>query len=180
MFLRHAHAEHNAASDEHGEIAYTWEKYADALLTEKGKYQARNVVLPVKPDRVYSSPLRRCIQTIREFIPEDRIYLRDGLIERQCDHPCNRRSDIKTIQKTSHNIDFSRLQAEIIVLEEEDDDALVTRAKTTLEEIVRDAENAKASNILIVTHWDYMRTLFDKNLSNCEVYCVEARVDVKD
>ncbi len=172
-FLRHGHAAHNQGKDDHGDIAYTWEIYKDALLTEKGRRQARAVSLPVKPDRVYSSPLRRCIQTVREFLPDTRIHVHDGLIERQCDHPCNRRSSIETIAKTSHNLDMSRVCSNHSHAHE-DAHAVQRRFQSALYEIVKESEEAKATHILIVTHWDLLRIMFQRNLDNCETYCLDA------
>jgi broad specificity phosphatase PhoE len=172
-FLRHGHAAHNQGNDEHGEVAYTWEIYRDALLTEKGRRQARAVSLPVKPDRVYSSPLRRCIQTVREFLPEMRIYLHDGLIERQCDHPCNKRSSIETIADTSHNLDINRLCSNPSHAHE-DEHTVHKRFQSALYEIVKESEAAGAEHILIVTHWDLLRIVFQRKLDNCETYCLES------
>lgn len=174
-FLRHGHAAHNQGKDDHGDVAYTWEIYKDALLTEKGKTQARAVSLPLKPDRVYSSPLRRCIQTVREFLPDMRIYLHDGFIERQCDHPCNRRSSIETIEKTSHNLDTSRLCSKPSYAQE-DAYAVQRRFQSALYEIVKESESAGAQHILIVTHWDLLRIMFQRNLDNCETMALQNTV----
>jgi broad specificity phosphatase PhoE len=171
-FLRHGHAAHNQGKDEHGDVAYTWEIYRDALLTEKGRRQARAVSLPVKPDRVYSSPLRRCIQTVREFLPEMRIYLHDGLIERQCDHPCNKRSSIETIADSSHNLDTSRLCSNPSHAHE-DEHTVHKRFQSALYEIVKESEVAGAEHILIVTHWDLLRIVFQRKLDNCETMALQ-------
>jgi broad specificity phosphatase PhoE len=170
-FLRHGHAEHNEAHETHGDIVYTWNIFHDALLTEKGLDQASHVVLSHSPDRVYSSPLRRCIQTARGACPDGFIHVHDGLIERQCDHPCNRKSNISTILQVSYNLDISHVSDSLPYIDNESDCELRNRARKTIYEIL--CESADASHVLIVTHWDFLRMLLGKELENCEMYVLE-------
>ena len=105
-FIRHGHAEHNAAYDlSQNKDVYRSFDHKDSHLTEKGIQQIKDVELPVKMprkmDRVYSSPLTRCIQTARILVGEKTIlYLHDGLLETQGPYPCNWRPDINTLQNS--------------------------------------------------------------------------------
>lgn len=170
-FLRHGHAQHNEAHEIHGDVVYTWNIFHDALLTDKGREQARGVSFSHIPDRVYSSPLRRCIQTARGACPDALIHVHDGLLERQCDHPCNRKSNLSTIIQVSYNLNVSHVSDALSHIENESDDELRSRARQTVYEIL--CESAGLSHVLIVTHWDYLRMLFGKEFANCETYSLE-------
>lgn len=175
IFLRHAHAAHNAAHDLYGHNGvYESEEYRDALLSDKGHVQAARTVLPHQPQRIYSSPLRRCIQTVRGFMPIAPIILEDGLIERQCNHPCNRRSSLSTIEATSTHLDTSRLVDVPIHVVHETDETFIRRVRKSLHEIVAESERHGYETILIVTHWDVMRTVFKIIVGNCETYMIDA------
>ena len=66
-FVRHGHADHNAAVEKYGEYAYWDPVYTNARLTEKGIMQSKNLNNFFKdnnPDIVFSSSLRRCLETI--------------------------------------------------------------------------------------------------------------------
>jgi broad specificity phosphatase PhoE len=176
VFLRHAHAAHNAANDLYGhDGVYESEEYRDALLSDKGHAQAARTVLPHQPQRIYSSPLRRCIQTVRGFAPHTPIILEDGLIERQCNHPCNRRSSLSTIEATAANLDTSRLLHAAMKVVHETDEMFIRRVKKALYEIVTESQRNGYETILVVTHWDLMRTVFGVIVDNCETYTIDAR-----
>ena len=71
-FIRHGHADHNAAFDEQQNTdVYASHKYRHSGLTSKGIGQIEAVKLPEKPQRVYCSPLKRCIQTARIIFGEE-------------------------------------------------------------------------------------------------------------
>lgn len=169
-FLRHGHAQHNEAHEIHGDIVYTWNIFNDALLTEKGREQASRLVLPRIPDRVYSSPLRRCIQTARGACPDALIRVHDGLMERQCGHPCNRKSDISTILQVSYNLDVTNVQEFFPEEENESDWELRDRALHAVYHILSESEEAGDTDVLIVSHWDFLRILVGKQFANCETY----------
>ena len=106
IFLRHGEAEHNVAFHEVGQTAFTDPKYKDAKLTEKGLEQAREVATKLTEYKIldiWSSPLKRCIQTTYEVFEEvsaSNIYLHDNLIERLGGgHVCNDRKSKTEIQK---------------------------------------------------------------------------------
>ena len=105
-FIRHGHAEHNAAYEKtQDKSVYRSLDYKDSHLTEKGVQQIKEVELPVYPprkmDRVYSSPLTRCIETSRLLVGERNIlHLHDGLMETQGPFPCNWRPDIDTFRNS--------------------------------------------------------------------------------
>jgi broad specificity phosphatase PhoE len=97
-FVRHGQADHNIAADLFGEYAY-WDKlYTNAKLTEKGIIQATNLNNYFKknnPDIVFSSPLKRCLQTLDYALIDYNhdVYVDDRLVERLGEHPCNMRAN---------------------------------------------------------------------------------------
>lgn len=173
-FLRHAQATHNAAALEHGECAYESWEYQDALLTPHGHAQAAAIQLPFKPDRVYSSPLRRCIQTARAAAPSAIIHLYDGLIERQGQHPCNVRADKHFISAFDSSLNSDTLNDVYVhpFHHRETDEEVRVRATSALTRIYEDAAHAGASQILVVTHWDVLKVLFDVDVKNAHTHVV--------
>jgi broad specificity phosphatase PhoE len=173
--LRHAQATHNAAAAAHGESEYESWEYEDALLTPLGHTQASNVILPFMPDRIYSSPLRRCIQTARALTDTNtNIYLYDGLIERQGHHPCNLRSHKSGIIEfdTYTNTDNIDHVYNHTFSHRETDEEVRMRASHTLSEIYADAARAGATQILIVTHWDVLKVLFNADVKNAQTHLI--------
>ncbi|AGO10202.1 AaceriAEL304Cp [[Ashbya] aceris (nom. inval.)] len=120
LLILHRHAEgfHNAAERRYGKEAWDdyWSKldgdehgiWADAQLTPKGQQQASAASEQVGalvralgvPERLYSSPLRRCLETfieawapVAQHISEPAIdlHVREGLRETLGVHTCDRR-----------------------------------------------------------------------------------------
>ncbi|AAS52380.1 AEL304Cp [Eremothecium gossypii ATCC 10895] len=118
IFQRHAEGLHNAAEARYGHEAWDdyWSKidgdeygtWVDAQLTPKGHQQAsassEHVGALVRalgmPERLYSSPLRRCLETfieawapVAQYISEPvlDLYVREGLRETLGVHTCDRR-----------------------------------------------------------------------------------------
>ena len=170
-FIRHGHAEHNAAFDEQQtKEVYASHKYRHSGLTEKGIGQIEAVKLPEKPDRVYCSPLKRCIQTARIiFGDEEILYLHDGLLETQGPFPCNWRDWYETFAQSKDAINIYHLsEAYVPSQAEEDMKAVKERAEMCLETIKK--ESRHLNSIAIVTHNDWLQSIFDRKFFNGEVF----------
>jgi broad specificity phosphatase PhoE len=183
-FIRHGHAEHNAAYDkENDEKVYRSLDYKDSHLTEKGVQQIKEVELPVhlprKMDRVYSSPLTRCIQTARILVGDRTIlHLHDGLLETHGPFPCNWRPDfdsltnalsyyvLKDVEK--HYKPYTKYYLTGLT---ETDEEIKERATNTVEQIKSECKGFE--NVLVVTHNDWLESLFGRPFENGEVYCLE-------
>lgn len=183
-FIRHGHAEHNAAYDEKQDRSvYRSLDYKDSHLTEKGVQQIKEVELPVKlprgMDRVYSSPLTRCIETARLLVGDRTIlHLHDGLMETQGPFPCNWRPDIDTFRNSLSyyilkdvNSSYTPYTKYYLTNIGETHEEVKERAIRTLEQIK--SECAGLDNILVVTHNDWLESLFGRPFKNGEVLCVE-------
>ena len=178
-FIRHGHADHNAAFDvKQDKSVYRSFDYKESHLTEKGIEQIKSINLP-KMDRVYSSPIIRCIETSRILVGENTIlHLHDGLMETQGPYPCNWRPDFDTflhsMQKyilVNVRYSYSPYTDYYIPNISEKWDELNTRASKTLEQIKK--ECADLENIMIVTHNDWLESFFGRPFINGEVYVVE-------
>ena len=183
-FIRHGHAEHNAAYDKtQDKSVYRSLDYKDSHLTEKGVQQIKEVELPVYPprkmDRVYSSPLTRCIETSRHLVGEKTIlHLHDGLMETQGPFPCNWRPDIDTFRNSlsyyilkNINNTYTPYTKYYLTNIGETHEEIKERAMATVEQIKSDC--AGLDNILIVTHNDWLESLFGRPFKNGEVLSVE-------
>jgi broad specificity phosphatase PhoE len=184
-FIRHGHAEHNAAYEKEGSRkVYESLEYKDSRLTEKGVQQIREVELPVhlpkKMDRVYSSPLTRCVQTSKLLVGDKTIiHLHDGLMETQGPFPCNWRPDLDSLSNSlsyyvlkdvaKHYTPYT--QYYLTKEEGESTQEVKERATRTLEQIKKECK--VFSNILVVTHNDWLESLFGRSFKNGEVYCLE-------
>lgn len=170
-FIRHGHADHNAAFDEQQtKEVYASHKYRHSGLTEKGIGQIEAVQLPEKPDRVYCSPLKRCIQTARIiFGDEEVLYLHDGLLETQGPFPCNWRDWYETFAQSKDAINIYHLDdAYVPSPVEETMEAVKVRAEACLETIKKEAGHL--NSIAIVTHNDWLESIFDRKFFNGEVF----------
>ena len=173
-FIRHGHADHNAAFDEQQtKEVYSSHAYRHSALTTKGIGQIEAVELPQKPDRVYCSPLKRCIQTARIIFGDDELlYLHDGLLETQGQFPCNWRDFYETFAQSKDAINIYHLSETYVPSQtEEDMKAVKVRAEGCLETIKKEARHL--DSIAIVTHNDWLESIFDRKFFNGEVYCLE-------
>jgi broad specificity phosphatase PhoE len=96
VFVRHAQGYHNLDAIKRGDIAYHDNKNLDAELTNYGIYQAQiNNLGNETFDAIYSSPMKRCRQTLLNIYPQSEylsVMLDDRLIEQpQGHHICNKR-----------------------------------------------------------------------------------------
>ena len=173
-FIRHGHADHNAAFDEQQTTdVYSSHAYRHSALTTKGIGQIEAVELPQKPDRVYCSPLKRCIQTARIIFGSDELlYLNDGLLETQGPFPCNWRDFYETFAESPDNLNIYHLDDTYVpsqVQEEMED--VKRRAELCLETIKK--ETIHLDSIAIVTHNDWLESIFGRKFSNGEVFPLE-------
>ena len=85
VFIRHAQGYHNADGKIRGDLAYNDSKNIDAMLTEYGIKQAISNNLGNETfDEIYSSPMRRCKQTLLCIYPISQslpVIVDDRLIE---------------------------------------------------------------------------------------------------
>jgi broad specificity phosphatase PhoE len=173
-FIRHGHADHNAAFDEQQtREVYALHTYRHSALTTKGIRQIEAIKLAQKPDRVYCSPLKRCIQTARIiFGDEELLHLHDGLLEAQGPFPCNWRDLYETFVHTLEKFNTYHLSETYVPsLVEEEMEAVKVRAEACLETIKKEAGHL--DSIAIVTHNDWLESIFDRKFFNGEVYCLE-------
>jgi len=126
--------------------------------------------LPQKPDRVYCSPLKRCIQTARIIFGSDELlYLHDGLLESQGPFPCNWRDFYDTFAQSTDRFNIYHLDDAYVPSPAEEDMADVkVRAEMCLETIKK--ESRHLDSIAIVTHNDWLESMFGRKFFNGEVY----------
>jgi broad specificity phosphatase PhoE len=172
-FIRHGHAEHNEGFEIYGESAYISENYRYSRLTEKGIEQIKTIIMKYPIQKHYSSPLKRCIETSRIIFGNKPIlYLYDGLMETQGPYPCNYRENFDTFMRTIGRFNLENIDKDYYpTTSHESTEELKIRALKTLELIKKDAEGL--DNIVIVTHNDWLESLFGRKFANGEVYCVE-------
>jgi broad specificity phosphatase PhoE len=190
-FVRHAEGVHNVA----GSISYDnykLEEFYDAVLTENGINQCKNLSKKCLESRVLDdidllvvSPMRRTLQTASfafpgllskaNWIALDEIREQTGL------HPCDRRHPISQLSRGFGHVDFSFVAADHDPLYglynnvREPEEAVCERAKNFL----RWLEAREEKNIIVVTHSGFLKVLFDQVLdvdheerifySNCEL-----------
>lgn len=173
-FIRHGFADHNLAFLKEGESAYSSMKYQFSRLTKLGVEQVSKAKIP-SCDLIFSSPLVRCIQTTRILVGFDPIiYLSDGLLETQGPYPCNWREPVGAIQIKYKNVDTSLLSPNYTIVDRhETEQHMYERATQTLEYIIKLSKSKNAKSILIVTHNDWLKSLFGRNFNNAEVLTIE-------
>ena len=178
FLIRHGHAEHNEGFQKYGVKAYSDVAYRDSSLTELGHKQTTEAgaYLEVSVERVYCSPLRRCIQTARNIFGFERcLYLNDGLSETRGPYPCNDRLEFDEICAQFKNINVSAVSVENInTLEKEDDAALKLRVNACYTAICENAKRAGLDRIAIVTHHDWLEALTGVRFKNAEIIEVSA------
>lgn len=176
--IRHGNAEHNVGFQKYGEAAYSDIQYHDAALTELGHTQTidAGVSIELPIDRVYCSPLRRCIQTARNmFGPYRCLYLDDGLLETRGPYPCNHRLTLGEICAQYKNINVvgvAEQEDDVNRDEHETDAVLKARAVSTYNAICKSAALAGYASIAIVTHHDWLEALTGRRFKNAEVEVV--------
>lgn len=184
IFVRHGEADHNVAFHSVGNSAFEDTNYKDALLTEKGKEQAKNVAKELSSYNIlelWCSPLTRCIQTAEEIFEETscgKLYLHDNLLERQGgNHVCNERktkSELKALYKCW---DFNFIAEKPVYWNErENQTSLYTRMLMFVLLLANlYAKYDETNYIVIVGHNNAIASLIGVSLENCEykVYSIE-------
>ena len=159
---------------------------SDHPLNEAGIAQAEEAAerfaqMGVKIDRVYTSPLRRALQTAEKIAPDAEITVDERLIE--MDYGPYEGMDLRNPapEVISFFMDFVNVPAPEGM---EPLPAIVKRLGAFLEEI---AEEAERRNILISTHAIAMKGALEyltpeskgsywaKNIGNCDIYAAEAK-----
>jgi broad specificity phosphatase PhoE len=170
VFIRHGHAKHNEGFALIGEDAYFSENYVNAPLTELGEKQTRSLVAPYV-DRIYVSPLLRCIQTARNIFGQDAVlHLHDGLMETQGKHPVNRRQQKDELAMySSTNLECVKDSCEWT--EETPVDVKIRSEKALIDIFKR---SAGCNSIAVVTHHDWLLEALGKKFSNAEMFITTA------
>jgi len=171
-FIRHGQALHNVAAEKYGEYAYFDPIYTDANLTEMGIKQSVDLQFCLKknnPDIVFSSSLRRCLQTLDHALVDynKEIMVDDRLAERLGQHPCNKRSPRNLL----NNIINRKLNLNNVINENnwlskrETDDEMIERALDWYYDILKYLENNKnIKNVAVFSHYDFLTTVLSKGL----------------
>jgi broad specificity phosphatase PhoE len=172
-FIRHGHAEHNQGFEIYGNQAYIFESYRYPSLTAKGIDEIKSISIDAPIQKIYSSPLKRCIETSRIiFGPKPILYLYDGLMETQGPYPCNYRENYDVFIRSIGNYNLLNIDDKYYPTKiHETKEELKKRALKTLESIKADAIGLE--NIAIVTHSDWLESVLDRKFVNGEVFSVE-------
>ena len=169
-YIRHGHAEHNAAFEKYGPSAYDSFDYLYSKLTDKGQEQIKKINIDDTIQRMYSSPLKRCIDTSHIlFGYSKQIYLHDGLMETQGPYPCNYRNPYHDYLYPLNKYNLTHLNKTFIPSKiHETKEVLKQRAEKTLNTILEECKDL--DTIAIVTHNDWLESMFDRKFSNGDVY----------
>ena len=185
--IRHGHADHNLGFRTHGEKAYSSTEYYNSALTELGHEQTISVGekfegrIPV--DRIYCSPLKRCIESARNIFGMKKIlYLWDGLVETKGPYPCNHRPPVEEIRASYERVNLENVSPDWNNLEPLEDwrdgteglIALKKRATRCFEAISAEAQADGLEAIAIVTHCDWIYAIIGTKIKNAEVVAIES------
>ena len=173
-FIRHGFAEHNQGFLDEGESAYSSLKYRYSNLTDLGNKQTRKLVVP-KADIVFVSPLTRCIQTARNVYGTNQmLHLSDGLLETQGPFPCNWREPKGLLNVKYKNVNTDLISPNYTIQEEPETDLhMEERANQTLEYLIRKAKSMNLKSMAVVTHNDWLESIFHRPFKNAEVFTIE-------
>ena len=174
--IRHGRAFHNEGFDKVGPSAYRDTLYRDSKLTETGHRQTIGKAWKISVERVYCSPLFRCIQTARNmFGSYRRLYLEDGLLETKGPQPCNLRMGVNELGDRFNNITTTGVSATDPVMDAEVEDShiLKKRADACFKSICEDGMKIGLTSIAIVTHHDWLEALTEKSFKNAEIFELE-------
>lgn len=173
-FIRHGFAEHNQGFLDEGESAYSSLKYRYSNLTDFGNMQTRNVIAP-KADIIFVSPLTRCIQSARNIYGKDvTLHLSDGLMETQGPFPCNWREPKGLLRVKYKNVNTDLISPNYTIQEEAETDIhMEERAQQTLDYFIRKAKSMNLKSMAVVTHNDWLESIFHRPFKNAEVFTIE-------
>jgi broad specificity phosphatase PhoE len=106
------------------------------------------------------------------------LHLHDGLMETHGPYPCNWRADFDTLQNSRSYYILKDVEKEYkpytkyyLTNISETHDEIKKRALDTLEQIKKECYDL--DNILIVTHNDWLESLFGRPFKNGEIYCID-------
>lgn len=179
VFIRHAHATHNAAAEEHGESAYHDPAHRDAAFTEIGCEQLRSLRdhlrdLTLTPTAIYCSPLQRCRHTLLGGLPRSEfapVHLDDRLMEPQS-HVCNHRPELDVLERYCPPAWLLDGVADKNPKDADPPTSIITWIRDFTEEILA---RHPGETVLVVTHCTWIRNWFriykrEKIVpANCEV-----------
>lgn len=174
--IRHGRAYHNEGFDNVGPSAYRDIVYRDSKLVDTGHCQTIGKAWDIRVERVYCSPLFRCIQTARNmFGSSRRLYLEDGLMETKGPQPCNIRLSLQELRTRFNNITTTGVSVIDPVPQDkvEDTETLKNRANECFKRMCEDAQRAGLSSIAIVTHHDWLEALTERSFKNAEIMEVD-------
>jgi broad specificity phosphatase PhoE len=173
-FIRHGFAEHNQGFLDEGESAYSSLKFRGSKLTQLGHKQTLRVIVP-NVDIVYVSPLIRCIESARNIFGYSQIlHLSDGLLETQGPYPCNWREPKGLIDVKYKNVDTQLISPTYTIQQEtETSQHIEERAFQTLEYLILKSKKMNAKSIAIVTHNDWLESIFRHKFENAETHTIE-------
>ncbi|KAJ3769090.1 phosphoglycerate mutase-like protein [Lentinula raphanica] len=166
--LRHGQAMHN--------IDKNWPE-KDPPLTDFGIQQSKSVSIPVTPDLVVCSPMKRTIQTMYAILPNiaskpngEQIPIEIWPNLREATNaPHNNGSPRTEISAAYPLLDFTRCNAEWDY-EENTDETAAQRATEVIEELM----NRTETDILVVGHRVFFWYMVSgKRFVNCELRCYE-------
>ena len=180
LLIRHGHAEHNLAFDTTKNVnVYKSLLYRNSALTVKGIAQCRTAWKPYV-DKVYCSPLNRCIQTARIIFGENRrLFLQDGLVETKGPYPCNHRQSLDDIICQNVNVDIDGLDPEYVnSMEHESAGELKVRATAAFRHICKEAAADSLEHIAIVTHHDWIEAILGKSVANASITEVKNPLEI--
>lgn len=182
--LRHAEALHNVVPHEYSGDPSKDEVFRDAILTEHGHTQASLLKPQIKDinfDVIYCSPLRRCIQTLKEAYPRS-VHLHVNVDDRLLEQPygtyiSNKRHE-KDAVAASIPVKWNSSNVSITnpfqVLSKKEEYHII---RGFIAEII---ENHSEKSVLLVCHgrWinRFLKTYFGegRHIHNCE--CIEVTI----
>ena len=189
--IRHGESTHNIDYLKYGRSTYFDKTKVDTKLTNNGINQAKNLGntwyeinknIPNKIDLIITSPLSRCLQTTTNIFGTTPIApvlsLEDCREYPLGAHYCNKRTNLKTLKKKYHHIDFSNIYSDEDILWNETKETegeleeRVNEFKQNLKSIIKE-KNYK--NVVIVSHSTFLRKfiydvvdeIFENELPHC-------------
>ena len=180
FLIRHGHAEHNLAFDTVKQVSvYRSALYRNSALTVKGIAQCSTVWKPYI-EKVYCSPLKRCIQTAHIIFGENRrLFLRDDLVETKGPYPCNHRLSLDDIICQNVNVDVDALDPDYVnSMVHETPGGLKARAISSFRSICKEAAADSVEHVAIVTHHDWIEALIGKSVPNASITEVKNPLEV--
>jgi broad specificity phosphatase PhoE len=185
-FIRHGQGYHNLAYNSFGNNAYSDKKYMDAMLTNEGVLKSKQLydkLIDNPPDLIYSSPLRRTIQTMNysmvgmnnsTMFKDVPIILDDRLRELLNTHQCNYRYSKDNVKNfvndnVTHksrvsydNVDNTNKEYPF----EESMDDLIRRGEEWLDDLIQKTKKNSIRNIYIYTHGEFIYMFLNRSKLN--------------